>query len=170
MLRAMAAMVGLLVTTAAEAKVCRKDHLILEDKESGRRIIVKQMADDVNTGGYGDFFYVGDLVNGATRRPVVVVYTVFKASPCCVFFSYKPGDRMTKPYGGSPPAPHLRKVTAPEVIDLSDAESVERNSFDMDTNHPPWDPDSGPVGHGVFVPVVRREFFRVGRCRVHLWH
>ena len=103
--------------------------------------------------GFSDLLLRGTM-NG---QSVNAVYTTEASVPCCVWFSYRPGERMNaerdekRPVNKTWIEEHMTWIEKPISINLGDA------WWTIDaTNHPPWPDDKGPLHDGKFVPVKCR--------------
>lgn len=100
----------------------------------------KKLEDTCDGGPYGETYVSGTLAG----KPVIAVYTVEKAAPCCYWQSYAPDDKAIK-------GKRLQWLKA-------DVRTVELDDewWTIGPDNPPWPADKGPLKGGVYVPAVCR--------------
>jgi hypothetical protein len=125
------------------------DHLILYDQKLGSLFLVDKVEEAINERGHGDTAFYGLLnVAGGPDQRVIAVYSVLDALPCCVWYSYLPGQPMTQA-SNIPPNRTFKPLT--------DVPRVEFDEIIIDqVNKPPWPPDTGPLQDGEFEVVACR--------------
>lgn len=128
---------------------CPLDHTVFEDLISGRRFAAKRMAEGCDLDSKNTLIDASDcsernvsIIEGTLDgEDVVAVYEVWRAVPCCMWYSFKKSD-----------ASIVRKVT--KWLNASEVEAIRLGdeSYIIGDENPPFDPDSGPMAGGRFVP------------------
>jgi hypothetical protein len=100
----------------------------------------KKLEDTCDGGPYGETYLSGKLGG----KPVIAVYSVEKAAPCCYWRSYAPDDKAIK-------TKRLQWLKA-------GAPTLELGSewLTIGPDNPPWPPDTGPLKGGTYVTAVCR--------------
>lgn len=146
------AIASFLIIFAANSGVARGDQECALDKlifksDDGKSTFVTERITTREKAGYQlDTAYHGRL-NG--RRAVAVYSLAPMASPCCVWFSYLPGQPLDNAWGRPPPKEPFKAWRDPVKVSVGDI----GRSMDLQVNHPPWKPDKGPLAGMVLKPV-----------------
>jgi hypothetical protein len=158
-------LLGLMLASggSAAAKSCNLDRLVYLDADTSRKFVVSRVGQSACSDREGRTFKPtkDKMCEGSSsiflrgtmdRKIVYAVLSSFQGSlPCCVWFSYGPGEKMNRGRDDKWPV-EITWIERPTAIRLDDS------WWEIDTkiNHPPWPADVGPLRDGEFVPVECR--------------